>query len=96
MTLLIFAGVLLGCADREQTWINGPIEAAMLALHARAQAHSVEVWLDGELVGGTYGVVLGRAFFAESMFSRARDASTHHNTKFNVVSHSLVLSLVPV
>ena len=70
-----FAGVLLGCADREQTWINRPIEAAMLALHARAQAHSVEVWRDGELVGGTYGVVLGRAFFAESMFSRERDAS---------------------
>ena len=70
-----FAAVLLGCADRPQTWINGPIEAAMLALHARAQAHSIEVWLDGELVGGTYGVVLGRAFFAESMFSRATDAS---------------------
>jgi leucyl/phenylalanyl-tRNA--protein transferase len=70
-----FAGVLLGCADRPQTWINGPIEAAMLALHARAQAHSVEVWQDEALVGGVYGVVLGRAFFAESMFSRARDAS---------------------
>lgn len=70
-----FAGVLLGCADRPQTWINQPIEAAMLALHARAQAHSVEVWLDGVLVGGVYGVALGRAFFAESMFSRERDAS---------------------
>ena len=70
-----FAAVLLGCADRPQTWINRPIEAAMLALHARAQAHSVEVWLDGALVGGVYGVVLGRAFFAESMFSRATDAS---------------------
>nr|WP_314443139.1 leucyl/phenylalanyl-tRNA--protein transferase [uncultured Sphingomonas sp.] len=70
-----FAGVLLGCADRPQTWINGPIEGAMLALHARAQAHSVEVWLDDALVGGVYGVVLGRAFFAESMFSRTRDAS---------------------
>ena len=60
-----FAGVLLGCADRDQTWINGPIEHAMLALHARAQAHSVEVWLDEALVGGVYGVVLGRAFFAD-------------------------------
>jgi leucyl/phenylalanyl-tRNA--protein transferase len=50
-----FAGVLLGCADRPQTWINGPIEAAMLALHARAQAHSVEVWQDEALVGGVYG-----------------------------------------
>ncbi|GAA4001981.1 leucyl/phenylalanyl-tRNA--protein transferase [Sphingomonas humi] len=70
-----FASVLLGCADRPQTWINRPIEAAMLALHARAQAHSVEVWLDERLVGGVYGVALGRAFFAESMFSRTRDAS---------------------
>jgi leucyl/phenylalanyl-tRNA--protein transferase len=70
-----FAGVLLGCADRPQTWINRPIEAAMLALHARAQAHSIEVWLDDRLVGGVYGVTLGRAFFAESMFSRERDAS---------------------
>lgn len=70
-----FAGVLLGCADRPQTWINRPIEGAMLALHARAQAHSIEVWLEGDLVGGVYGVALGRAFFAESMFSRVRDAS---------------------
>jgi leucyl/phenylalanyl-tRNA--protein transferase len=70
-----FAGVLLGCADRPQTWINRPIEAAMLALHARAQAHSIEVWLEDRLVGGVYGVALGRAFFAESMFSRERDAS---------------------
>ena len=70
-----FASVVEGCADRPQTWINGPIEAAMLALYARGQAHSVEVWRDGALVGGLYGVALGRAFFAESMFSRERDAS---------------------
>ena len=70
-----FAGVIEGCADRPQTWINGPIEAAMLALHARGQAHSVEVWREDKLVGGLYGVALGRAFFAESMFSRERDAS---------------------
>jgi leucyl/phenylalanyl-tRNA--protein transferase len=70
-----FAGVIAGCADRPQTWINRPIEAAMLALHDRGQAHSVEVWHEETLVGGVYGVALGRAFFAESMFSRARDAS---------------------
>lgn len=70
-----FSDVLLSCADRPQTWINRPIEAAMLALHARSQAHSIEVWLGERLVGGVYGVALGRAFFAESMFSRARDAS---------------------
>lgn len=70
-----FGGVILGCADRPQTWINAPIEAAMHALHARGQAHSIEVWEGNNLAGGVYGVALGRAFFAESMFSRARDAS---------------------
>jgi leucyl/phenylalanyl-tRNA--protein transferase len=47
----------------------------MLALHGSGHAHSIETWLDGELVGGLYGVKLGRAFFGESMFSRATDAS---------------------
>lgn len=70
-----FAGVLAGCADREETWINRPIERAMLALFDRGFAHSIEVWLKEELVGGVYGVALGRAFFGESMFSRATDAS---------------------
>ncbi|MEJ7776638.1 MAG: leucyl/phenylalanyl-tRNA--protein transferase [Sphingomicrobium sp.] len=74
-----FAGVIAGCADREETWINGAIERAMLALHGLGHAHSVEVWgvpeTGGELVGGIYGVKLGRAFFGESMFSRRTDAS---------------------
>lgn len=70
-----FAGVILGCADREETWINGPIERAMLALHASGFAHSVEAWSGDQLVGGVYGVKLGRAFFGESMFSRRTDAS---------------------
>lgn len=70
-----FHAVLLGCADRKQTWINRPIEQAMLALHRGGHAHSVEVWLGEQLVGGLYGVAIGRALFAESMFSRARDAS---------------------
>jgi leucyl/phenylalanyl-tRNA---protein transferase len=61
--------------DRDSTWINFQISAAVSALHARGQAHSVEAWEDGELVGGLYGVRLGRAFFGESMFSRATDAS---------------------
>src|SRR5215468_5680468 len=47
----------------------------MIALHGSGHAHSIEVWLAGELVGGLYGVKLGRAFFGESMFSRATDAS---------------------
>ena len=71
-----FAEVIRGCADREETWINGDIERATLALHASGHAHSVECWdAKGSLVGGIYGVKLGRAFFGESMFSRATDAS---------------------
>ena len=70
-----FHRVILACAEREETWINADIERAMLALHATGHAHSVEVWQDGELAGGLYGVKLGRAFFGESMFSRATDAS---------------------
>ncbi|MGB5863728.1 MAG: leucyl/phenylalanyl-tRNA--protein transferase [Sulfitobacter sp.] len=70
-----FDGVLEGCADREDTWINAEISALYSALHARAQAHSIEVWEGSTLVGGVYGVVLGAAFFGESMFSRRTDAS---------------------
>ena len=74
-----FAGVIAGCADREETWINAELEHAMIALHGSGHAHSIEVWDDSgsqaELVGGLYGVKLGRAFFGESMFSRRTDAS---------------------
>jgi leucyl/phenylalanyl-tRNA---protein transferase len=70
-----FAGVITGCADREETWINAEIETAMLALHGSGHAHSIEVWDGADLAGGVYGVKLGRAFFGESMFSRKRDAS---------------------
>jgi leucyl/phenylalanyl-tRNA--protein transferase len=70
-----FADVVTGCADRPETWINGPIYDLYCRLHALRQAHSIEVWQAGDLVGGVYGVVLGGAFFGESMFSRATDAS---------------------
>jgi leucyl/phenylalanyl-tRNA--protein transferase len=60
---------------REDTWINPVIEFLYGELHRRGQAHSVETWRGGELVGGLYGVSLGGAFFGESMFSRATDAS---------------------
>lgn len=74
-----FAAVLDACAastpGREDTWINDPIRDLYLELHARGYAHSVECWQDEALVGGLYGVTLGGAFFGESMFSRARDAS---------------------
>jgi leucyl/phenylalanyl-tRNA---protein transferase len=72
---LDFAAVITACAAREETWINDELERAMLTLHQAGHAHSVEVRCDGELVGGLYGVKLGRAFFGESMFSRVRDAS---------------------
>lgn len=74
-----FREVMLGCAEaapnRDGTWINERILALYCELHARGQAHSVECWKDGRLVGGLYGVSLGAAFFGESMFSRETDAS---------------------
>jgi leucyl/phenylalanyl-tRNA--protein transferase len=74
-----FGVVMRACAEpaqgREQTWINDEILRLYGALHASGHAHSVECWQGGELVGGLYGVRLGAAFFGESMFSLARDAS---------------------
>lgn len=74
-----FGEVMQGCAaptpDRPETWINPEIERLFSALHVMGHAHSVECWQDGRLVGGLYGVALGGAFFGESMFSTARDAS---------------------
>ena len=70
-----FKGVMEGCADRPKTWINPQIFEVFGGLHRMGLAHSLEVWRDGRLIGGTYGLALGRAFFAESMFSRERDAS---------------------
>lgn len=62
-------------ADRPDTWINPAIERVFTQLHRRGFAHSVECWEGDRLVGGLYGLALGRAFFGESMVSRARDAS---------------------
>ena len=70
-----FDAVVRACADRSETWINATIEQATRHLHAAGHAHSIECWHRGELVGGLYGVKLGRAFFGESMFSRTADAS---------------------
>lgn len=61
--------------DRPETWINPQIAEVYGQLHRLGHAHSVESWSHGELVGGLYGVALGGAFFGESMFSRATDAS---------------------
>jgi leucyl/phenylalanyl-tRNA--protein transferase len=74
-----FEGVIDACAEvraeRRSTWINAPIREAYVGLYRRGNGHSVEAWREGSLVGGLYGVTLGRAFFGESMFSRERDAS---------------------
>ncbi len=74
-----FSQVMELCAesapDRPNTWINSPILNLYSALHRMGHAHSVEAWLEDELVGGLYGVSLKAAFFGESMFSRVTDAS---------------------
>jgi leucyl/phenylalanyl-tRNA--protein transferase len=70
-----FAGVLDACADRSETWINERIRRLYLDLHRLGHGHSVEIWQEGALAGGLYGVTLGAAFFGESMFSRRRDTS---------------------
>lgn len=74
-----FAQVLDGCAAPRTgdagTWLTGEMRQAYTALHAAGLAHSLEVWMDGALAGGIYGVALGRMFFGESMFSRRTDAS---------------------
>ena len=70
-----FEGVVQGCADREETWINGPIFQVYTELYRMGKAHSIEAYFEGNLVGGIYGVHLGGAFMGESMFSRKTDAS---------------------
>jgi leucyl/phenylalanyl-tRNA---protein transferase len=74
-----FNQVIQKCAesttDRDATWINADIEVAFMQLHLQGMAHSVECWVGDQLVGGLYGLAMGRAFFGESMFSRTSDAS---------------------
>lgn len=74
-----FARVLDGCAAPRAgdsgTWLSTPMRRAYLALHGAGLAHSLEVWMDGDLAGGIYGVAIGRMFFGESMFTRRSDAS---------------------
>ncbi len=70
-----FEQVLDGCADRDDTWINGTIRDLVLELAERGHAHAFGVWSEDRLIGGMYGLTLGAAFFGESMFSRATDGS---------------------
>ena len=75
----VFTRVLQGCAAPRPgdngTWLSQAMQRAYTALHTAGFAHSIEVWMDGELAGGIYGVAIGRMFFGESMFSRRTDAS---------------------
>jgi leucyl/phenylalanyl-tRNA--protein transferase len=70
-----FMEVVEGCSQRPDTWITDEFKEAYGELHREGDAHSVEIWQSSELVGGVYGVALQGAFFAESMFHRATDAS---------------------
>ena len=74
-----FVAVMQACAEtrthQEGTWITPEIIATYVGLHQRGLAHSVEIWIDGQLQGGLYGVNIGRMFFGESMFARVSDAS---------------------
>jgi len=74
-----FSNVIKACAGPRKgesgTWLGKPMQAAYLALHRAGHAHSFETWQDGKLVGGLYGVAIGRMFYGESMFSSQTDAS---------------------
>lgn len=74
-----FEDVMVGCAaprpGQPGTWITARMIAAYVRLHEAGHAHSIETWMDGTLVGGLYGIALGRAFFGESMFATRSDAS---------------------
>lgn len=78
-----FERVMRNCSRRKETWISPEIISSYVNLHRIGHAHSVEAWLEGELVGGLYGVALGGAFFGESMFHEVTDAS-------KVALHALV------
>jgi hypothetical protein len=64
-----FREVIKGCASRKETWLSRPMQAAYFALHQSGYAHSFETWQGDDLVGGLYGVAVGRMFYGESMFS---------------------------
>lgn len=70
-----FLSVVKGCAGRETTWITDELIEAYLRLYKRKHIHTVEVWQNGDLVGGLYGIVFRGAFFGESMFSKVPQAS---------------------
>ena len=80
-----FEAVVIACSNRDSTWINDEIIEAYIKLNREGWAHSVETYSDGELAGGLYGVVIGGAFFGESMFTIINNASKA--AFFHLVSH---------
>ena len=70
-----FETTIANCANRDETWINGSIISSYKKLHDLGYAHSIEVWEDKKIKGGLYGVAIGKAFFAESMFSKSSNGS---------------------
>jgi len=93
-----FAAVIDGCAAPRAgspgTWITAEMRAAYLELHRLGCGHSIEIWLDGALAGGLYGVRLGGIFFGESMFSRERDASKAAMAQLVAVCHANALAVI--
>ncbi len=93
-----FEAVIRACAEprdeQRGTWITPEMALAYKRLHQQGCAHSVEVWQDGELVGGLYGVALGRIFYGESMFSRVSDASKVALKKLCERLHTRQFSLI--
>ncbi|MBS1661055.1 MAG: leucyl/phenylalanyl-tRNA--protein transferase [Bacteroidetes bacterium] len=82
-----FAEVIANCKTisrrgQESTWITDEVKSAYIRLHEAGYAHSAEAWLDGELVGGLYGIRMGKVFFGESMFSKASNASKYAFIQF--------------
>lgn len=82
-----FAQVIHHCKEikrpgQQGTWITDEVEKAYCKMHELGYAHSAEVWKDGELVGGLYGIKLGKVFFGESMFSKASNASKYAFIKY--------------
>ncbi|MDC3081489.1 leucyl/phenylalanyl-tRNA--protein transferase [Paracoccaceae bacterium] len=70
-----FPTIIANCANRDETWINRSIISSYKKLHDLGYAHSIEVWEDKKIKGGLYGVAIGKAFFAESMFSTSPNGS---------------------
>lgn len=80
--------------EQDGTWISDDVKAAYISLHQLGYAHSAEVWQDGELVGGLYGIRLGKVFFGESMFSSVSNASKYAFIKYVQVLHSEGVELI--